>query len=116
MEYIPTFAANKRDPERIKYADPRLKAILEDTYGITCYQEQYMLIARKLANFTPGQADELRKGIAKKLRHVLDKVKPMFLEGCANNGVARTSRRACGRTPRRPATTPSTSRTRRATG
>jgi DNA polymerase-3 subunit alpha len=89
MEYIPTFAANKRDPERIKYADPRLKEILEDTYGITCYQEQYMIIARKLANFTPGQADELRKGIAKKLRHVLDKVKPMFLEGCANNGVAK---------------------------
>jgi DNA polymerase-3 subunit alpha len=87
MEYIPTFAANKRDPERIKYADPRLKPILEDTYGITCYQEQYMIIARSLAGFTPGQADELRKGIAKKLRAVLDKVKPMFLDGCKANGV-----------------------------
>jgi DNA polymerase-3 subunit alpha len=87
MEYIPTFAANKKDPARIKYADERLKPILEDTYGITCYQEQYMIIARSLAGFTPGQADELRKGIAKKLRAVLDKVKPMFLEGCAANGV-----------------------------
>ncbi|MDB5879519.1 MAG: polymerase subunit alpha, partial [Variovorax sp.] len=87
MEYIPTFAANKRHPENIKYADPRLEPILADTYGITCYQEQYMIIARVLANFTPGQADELRKGIAKKLRPVLDKVKPMFLDGCAKNGV-----------------------------
>ncbi|MCB1447279.1 MAG: DNA polymerase III subunit alpha, partial [Rhizobiaceae bacterium] len=87
MEYIPTYAANKRDPERIKYADPRLKPILEDTYGITCYQEQYMIIAKELAGFTPGQADELRKGIAKKLRAVLDKVKPMFLEGCKANNV-----------------------------
>ena len=87
MEYIPTFAANKKDPSRIKYADPRLEPILEDTYGITCYQEQYMLIARSLAGFTPGQADELRKGIAKKLRAVLDKVKPMFLDGCKANGV-----------------------------
>lgn len=87
MEYIPTFAANKKDPSRIKYADERLKPILEDTYGITCYQEQYMIIARSLAGFTPGQADELRKGIAKKLRAVLDKVKPNFLDGCKANGV-----------------------------
>ena len=87
MEYIPTFAANKRNPESIVYQDERLESILADTYGITCYQEQYMLIARKLANFTPGQADELRKGIAKKLRTVLDKVKPMFLDGCKANGV-----------------------------
>jgi DNA polymerase-3 subunit alpha len=87
MEYIPTYAANKRDPERIKYADPRLKPILQDTYGITCYQEQYMIIAKELAGFTPGQADELRKGIAKKLRAVLDKVKPMFLDGCRANKV-----------------------------
>lgn len=87
MEYIPTFAANKRDPERIRYADERLEEILADTYGITCYQEQYMLIARKLAGFTPGEADELRKGIAKKLRAVLDKVKPKFLAGCKENNV-----------------------------
>jgi DNA polymerase-3 subunit alpha len=90
MEYIPTFAANKRNPDSIVYEDERLESILADTYGITCYQEQYMLIARKLANFTPGQADELRKGIAKKLRPVLDKVKPMFLDGCAKNGVAKS--------------------------
>lgn len=89
MEYIPTFAANKRNPESIKYADPRLEPILEDTYGITCYQEQYMLIAKSLANFTPGESDELRKGIAKKLRHVLDAIKPRFIAGCENNGVAK---------------------------
>ncbi|MEO6866490.1 MAG: DNA polymerase III subunit alpha, partial [Gaiellales bacterium] len=87
MEYIPTYAANKRNPEQIKYADPRLKPILADTYGITCYQEQYMIIAKELANFTPGEADELRKGIAKKLRSVLDAIKPKFLTGCKNNGV-----------------------------
>jgi DNA polymerase III subunit alpha len=87
MEYIPTYAANKRNPDKIKYADERLRPILEDTYGITCYQEQYMIIAKELAGFTPGQADELRKGIAKKLRAVLDKVKPMFLDGCRANGV-----------------------------
>lgn len=87
MEYIPTYAANKRNPESIVYADERLKPILADTYGITCYQEQYMIIAKELAGFTPGQADELRKGIAKKLRHVLDRIKPMFLDGCAANGV-----------------------------
>jgi len=87
MEYIPTYARNKRNPESIKYADERLRPILEETYGITVYQEQYMRIAKDLAGFTPGQADDLRKGIAKKKRDILDRIKPMFLEGCESGGV-----------------------------
>ena len=87
MEYIPQFAANKRNPDGIEYADDRLKPILEETYGITCYQEQYMMIAKALAGFTPGEADELRKGIAKKKRDVLDAIKPKFMLGCTKNDV-----------------------------
>jgi DNA polymerase-3 subunit alpha len=90
MIHIPTYAANKRNPGNVTYPDPRLESILAETYGINCYQEQYMKMARVLANFTPGEADDLRKGIAKKKRDVLDKLKEKFLVGCANNNVAAT--------------------------
>ncbi len=87
MEYIPVYAANKHDPSRVTYKDERLRDILHETHGITVYQEQYMQIAKVLAGFTPGEADDLRKGIAKKKRDVLDRIKPKFLEGCRNNDV-----------------------------
>jgi DNA polymerase-3 subunit alpha len=87
MAYIPVYAKNKHNPEQVTFPDERLKDILEETHGITVYQEQYMMIARVLAGFTPGQADDLRKGIAKKKRDILDRIKPMFLNGCKENGV-----------------------------
>lgn len=88
MAYIPTFAANKKNPETIDFGDERLRPITESTYGICVYQEQYMLISKALAGFTPGQADNLRKGIAKKNRKILDELKPLFLDGCKSEGVA----------------------------
>lgn len=87
MVHIPTYAANKRSPDQVAYPDERLRPIMEETYGICCYQEQYMLMARTLAGFTPGEADDLRKGIAKKKRDVLDRLKEKFLSGCASNDV-----------------------------
>lgn len=86
MEYIPNFISRKNGREAINYDLPEMEAYLKDTYGITVYQEQVMLLSQKLANFTKGEADVLRKAMAKKQKDVLDKIKEKFIEGCEKNG------------------------------
>jgi len=86
MEYIPNFIARKHGREPIKYDLPEMQEYLKDTYGITVYQEQVMLLSQKLANFSKGDADVLRKAMGKKQKDVLDKMKDKFIEGCKKNG------------------------------
>ncbi|MBI3218352.1 MAG: DNA polymerase III subunit alpha [Bacteroidetes bacterium] len=85
MEYIPNFIARKHGREQIKYDLPEMEEYLKDTYGITVYQEQVMLLSQKLANFSKGDADVLRKAMGKKQKDVLDKMKSKFIEGCKKN-------------------------------
>ncbi len=86
MEYIPNFIARKHGTEQIAYDIPDMEEYLAETYGITVYQEQVMLLSQKLAGFTKGEADVLRKAMGKKQREVLDKMKPKFVEGAKTNG------------------------------
>ena len=86
MEYIPNFIARKHGKEPIKYDLPVMEEFLSDTYGITVYQEQVMLLSQKLANFSKGDADVLRKAMGKKQKDVLDKMKDKFITGCKSNG------------------------------
>jgi len=86
MEYIPNFIARKHGREKVVYEIADMEEYLKDTYGITVYQEQVMLLSQKLAGFTGGQADTLRKAMGKKQKSVLDKLKPQFLEGVKKNG------------------------------
>jgi len=86
MDYIPDFVERKQGRQVIKYDLPQMEDILQDTYGITVYQEQVMLLSRKLADFTRGQADTLRKAMGKKLKDVLDGLKGLFIEGGTRNG------------------------------
>ncbi len=86
MEYIPNFIARKHGLEPVTYEIPDMEEYLNDTYGITVYQEQVMLLSQKLAGFTGGEADTLRKAMGKKKRDVLDKMKPKFIEGCKQRG------------------------------
>ena len=86
MEYIPEFIARKHGAKQVTYEIAEMEEYLKDTYGITVYQEQVMLLSQKLAGFTGGQADTLRKAMGKKQKAVLDKLKPQFIEGSANNG------------------------------
>lgn len=86
MEYIPNFIARKSGKEPIRYDLPIMEEFLKDTYGITVYQEQVMLLSQKLANFSKGDADVLRKAMGKKQKDVLDKMKGKFIEGCKDNG------------------------------
>ena len=86
MEYIPNFIKRKHGHEKIEYDLPEMESFLSNTYGITVYQEQVMLLSQKLANFSKGDADLLRKGMGKKIKSVLDKLKPKFFEGCDKNG------------------------------
>lgn len=86
MEYIPSFIARKFGREAVTYDIPDMEEYLKDTYGITVYQEQVMLLSQKLAGFTGGQADTLRKAMGKKKKDVLDKMKPQFIEGAKKNG------------------------------
>lgn len=86
MEYIPSFIARKHGKEAVAYDLPEMEEVLKETYGITVYQEQVMLLSQRLAGFTKGQADTLRKAMGKKQREMLDKMKPEFLEGAAKNG------------------------------
>ena len=80
LEYIPNFIARKHGKEEISYDLPEMEEFLAETYGITVYQEQVMLLSQKLAGFTKGEADVLRKAMGKKKRDVLDKMKPQFIE------------------------------------
>jgi DNA polymerase-3 subunit alpha len=86
MEYIPSFINRKHGTEDIEYDLPAMEEYLAETYGITVYQEQVMLLSQKLADFTKGEADVLRKAMGKKQIAVLDKMKPKFVEQAAANG------------------------------
>ena len=86
MEYIPNFIARKHGQEPVTYEIADMEEYLSDTYGITVYQEQVMLLSQKLAGFTGGEADTLRKAMGKKKRDVLDKMKPKFINGCKERG------------------------------
>lgn len=86
IAYIPNFIARKHGKEVISYDLPEMKEYLEDTYGITVYQEQVMLLSQSLAGFTKGDADTLRKAMGKKQKEVLDKMKSKFMEGAQAKG------------------------------
>ncbi len=86
MQYIPNFVARKHGRETITYDLPIMKDNLAETYGITVYQEQVMLLSQKLANFSKGQADMLRKAMGKKKKKLIDEMWPTFLAGCEKNG------------------------------
>ncbi|MCW8980387.1 MAG: DNA polymerase III subunit alpha [Altibacter sp.] len=86
MEYIPSFIRRKHGEEEITYDLPAMEEYLKETYGITVYQEQVMLLSQKLADFTKGEADVLRKAMGKKQKAVLDKMKPQFIEQAAAKG------------------------------
>lgn len=85
LAYIPDFIARKHGTQKVTYDLPAMEEYLEETYGITVYQEQVMLLSQKLAGFTKGEADTLRKGMGKKQKSVIDKMWPKFLEGCQKN-------------------------------
>tara|TARA_R110001592_G_scaffold237306_13_gene496455 strand:+ start:30306 stop:34580 length:4275 start_codon:yes stop_codon:yes gene_type:complete len=89
MEYIPSFIKRKHGTEEIIYDLDACKEHLEETYGITVYQEQVMLLSQKLANFTKGEADTLRKAMGKKKLDLLAQLKPKFLDQGAENGHAK---------------------------
>ncbi len=84
MAYIPNYIDRKHGREQISYDLPEMTEILEETYGITVYQEQVMLLAQKLAGFSKGDADVLRKAMGKKQKSVLDKMKAQFIKGATD--------------------------------
>lgn len=86
LEYIPSFVRRKNGEEEIKYDLDACEEYLQETYGITVYQEQVMLLSQKLAGFTKGEADVLRKAMGKKQKEVLDKMKPKFVQQAADKG------------------------------
>lgn len=88
MEYIPSYCKRKHGEEQIVYDLADCEDYLKETYGITVYQEQVMLLSQKLADFTKGEADTLRKAMGKKDRKVLDKMKPTFIERASTKGHA----------------------------
>ena len=90
IKYIPAFINRKNGVEETIYDLEETKEYLEETYGITVYQEQVMLLSQKLANFTKGEADTLRKAMGKKQRDVLDKMYPKFIEGGKINNLDET--------------------------
>ncbi|MEK7817790.1 MAG: DNA polymerase III subunit alpha, partial [Actinomycetota bacterium] len=89
MPHIPDYARNKRNPGNVEYDDPRLKHILDQTYGVAVYQEQLIEISKVMAGFSPAEADDLRKSIGKKNSELLATLKNKFFEGCKNNDVNR---------------------------
>ena len=86
MDYIPDFIKRKNGLEPITYPIPCMEKYLKDTYGITVYQEQVMLLSRQLADFTRGESDALRKAMGKKKKDIVDAMKPKFIEGGKRNG------------------------------
>ncbi|MDC1396439.1 DNA polymerase III subunit alpha, partial [Flavobacteriaceae bacterium] len=89
LEYIPSFVNRKNGKEDITYDIPVMEEFLKETYGITVYQEQVMQLSQKLANFSKGDADLLRKAMGKKIFELLSKLKPKFLDGGESNGFER---------------------------
>ena len=86
MDYIPDFVAGKNDPSKIHYDLPDMEEYLKETYGVTVYQEQVMRLSQKLAGFSKGKADKLRKAMGKKQKDVLDSLKGSFMKGATANG------------------------------
>ena len=86
LEYIPSFVRRKNGQEKIQYDIPVMEDFLKETYGITVYQEQVMQLSQKLANFSKGDADLLRKAMGKKIFSLLEKLKPKFINGGISNG------------------------------
>ena len=87
MGYIPAYAKRKNGQEAVSFIDPRLEAITGVTHGICIYQEQYLEIAKRIAGFSPAEADDLRKAIGKKIHALMASLKEKFLEGCAQTGT-----------------------------
>ena len=85
MEYIPDYIARKHGREKVEYDVPMMEKYLKDTYGITVFQEQVMLLSRLLAGFTRGDSDTLRKAMGKKIMAVMNKLKVKFVDGCKAN-------------------------------
>lgn len=90
MEYIPKFIKRKHGLEKIDYPLPVMEKYLNDSYGITVYQEQVMQLSQELAGFTKGEADSLRKAMGKKKKSIMDEMKVKFFEGCARKGYDET--------------------------
>jgi len=88
MEYIPKFINRKHGREKIEYDVPVMEKYLKDTYGVTVYQEQVMLLSMELAGFSRVQADSLRKAMSKKIESDMAKLQPLFFDGCKNNGIS----------------------------
>jgi DNA polymerase-3 subunit alpha len=88
MAYIPAYAKGKKDPSTVRYPDPRLRAITEETHGCVVYQEQLMEIARSMAGFSGAEADDLRKAIGKKKRDLMATMKDKFMQGLERSGTA----------------------------
>jgi DNA polymerase-3 subunit alpha len=88
MAYIPAYAKGKKDPSSVRYPDPRLRAITEETHGCVIYQEQLMEIARSMAGFSGAEADDLRKAIGKKKRDLMATMKDKFMQGLEESGTA----------------------------
>ena len=86
MDYIPDFVARKNDPSQIRFDLPEMEGILQETYGVTVYQEQVMQISREVAGFSRGKADKLRKAMGKKKKDVLDGLKNDFMKGALERG------------------------------
>ncbi len=86
MEYIPQFIRRKHGEEAIDYDIPIMEQYLKDTYGVTVYQEQVMLLSRLLGGFTRGESDALRKAMGKKIINILNELKPKFIDGGKKNG------------------------------
>ena len=86
LEYIPSFVSRKNGREEIKYDLPIMEEFLKETYGITVYQEQVMILSQELAGFSKGEADLLRKAMGKKIFNLLERLKPKFINGGKENG------------------------------
>ncbi len=86
MDHIPEYVRRKHGQEAITYDLPEMEDILKETYGITVFQEQVMLLSQRLASFTRGQADYLRKGMGKKRKEIIDELFPLFIENGTANG------------------------------
>ncbi len=91
LQYIPDFIQRKHGKQKITYDLPEMQEYLEETYGITVYQEQVMLLSQKLGGFSKGEADQLRKAMGKKKKKLIDEMWPKFLEGCTQNGHPETA-------------------------
>lgn len=88
MDFIPQYIEGKRNPDEIKYVTPELEEILAPTYGVIVYQEQVMQITQKLAGFTMGHADIVRKAMGKKIKKIMITEEPLFIAGCVENGIS----------------------------